>query len=178
VTSPTSGEDALKDLDEDGIIRIGRRGAARGHSGRQGRAQGQGELTAEERLIIAIFGKKAEETRDVSLRVPHGEKGKIVDVKVFSRFKFRCETASTSTTSASARTPTDCDLCGGDWSGCPATSCRRASTSSFACTSPKSARSWRATRWPDATATRVSSRKSARRGHAVFAGRHGRSILC
>ena len=46
-------------------------------------------MTAEERLIIAIFGKKAEETRDVSLRVPHGEKGKIVDVKVFSRFKYK-----------------------------------------------------------------------------------------
>ena len=54
--------------------------------------RGQGELTAEERLIIAIFGKKAEETRDVSLRVPHGEKGKIVDVKVFSRFKYKDKT--------------------------------------------------------------------------------------
>ena len=49
-------------------------------------------MTAEERLIIAIFGKKAEETRDVSLRVPHGEKGKIVDVKVFSRFKYKDKT--------------------------------------------------------------------------------------
>ena len=52
--------------------------------------KGQGELTAEERLIIAIFGKKAEETRDVSLRVPHGESGTVVDVKVFSRFKYKC----------------------------------------------------------------------------------------
>src|ERR687892_259576 len=64
---PNIGEDMLKDLDEDGIIRVG----------------------AEERLIIAIFGKKAEETRDVSLRVPHGNGGRVVDVKVFSRFKFR-----------------------------------------------------------------------------------------
>src|SRR5213078_309850 len=53
--------------------------------------KGQGELTPEERLVIAIFGKKAEETRDVSLRMPHGEKGKIVDIKRFSRFKYRCE---------------------------------------------------------------------------------------
>lgn len=50
--------------------------------------KGQTEMTAEERLIIAIFGKKAEETRDVSLRVPHGEKGTVVDVKVFSRYKY------------------------------------------------------------------------------------------
>ena len=53
--------------------------------------KGQGELTPEERLVIAIFGKKAEETRDVSLRMPHGEKGKIVDIKRFSRFKYQCE---------------------------------------------------------------------------------------
>jgi DNA-directed RNA polymerase subunit beta len=50
--------------------------------------KGQVEMTAEERLIIAIFGKKAEETRDVSLRLPHGEKGTIIDVKVFSRYKY------------------------------------------------------------------------------------------
>ncbi len=86
---PNVGEDALKDLDEDGIIRIG--AEVRPEDILVGRVapKGQGELTAEERLIIAIFGKKAEETRDVSLRVPHGEKGKIVDVKVFSRFKYR-----------------------------------------------------------------------------------------
>src|SRR5205823_4859763 len=53
--------------------------------------KGQGELTPEERLVIAIFGKKAEETRDVSLRVPHGEKGKIIDIKRFSRFKYKCD---------------------------------------------------------------------------------------
>jgi DNA-directed RNA polymerase subunit beta len=57
--------------------------------------KGQGELTPEERLVIAIFGKKAEETRDVSLRVPHGEKGKIVDVKRFSRFKYKCQRCAT-----------------------------------------------------------------------------------
>ena len=86
---PNVGEDALKDLDDRGIIRIG--AEVRPDDILVGRVapKGQGELTAEERLIIAIFGKKAEETRDVSLRVPHGEKGKIVDVKVFSRFKYK-----------------------------------------------------------------------------------------
>ena len=89
---PNVGEDALKDLDERGIIRIG--AEVRPDDILVGRVapKGQGELTAEERLIIAIFGKKAEETRDVSLRVPHGEKGKIVDVKVFSRFKYKDKT--------------------------------------------------------------------------------------
>ncbi|MFM7320895.1 MAG: DNA-directed RNA polymerase subunit beta, partial [Armatimonadota bacterium] len=87
---PNVGEDALKDLDEDGIIRIG--AEVRSDDILIGKVapKGQGELTAEERLIIAIFGKKAEETRDVSTRVPHGEKGKIVDVKVFSRHKYKC----------------------------------------------------------------------------------------
>ena len=86
---PNVGEDALKDLDENGVIRIG--AEVRPEDILVGRVapKGQGELTAEERLIIAIFGKKAEETRDVSLRVPHGEKGKIVDVKIFSRFKYK-----------------------------------------------------------------------------------------
>jgi DNA-directed RNA polymerase subunit beta len=86
---PNVGEDALKDLDENGIIRIG--AEVRPDDILVGRVapKGQSELTAEERLIIAIFGKKAEETRDVSLRVPHGEKGKVVDVKVFSRYKYK-----------------------------------------------------------------------------------------
>jgi DNA-directed RNA polymerase subunit beta len=86
---PNVGEDALKDLDEDGIIRVGAEVRAEDILVGKVAPKGQGELTAEERLIIAIFGKKAEETRDVSLRVPHGEKGKIVDVKVFSRFKYK-----------------------------------------------------------------------------------------
>jgi len=86
---PNVGEDALKDLDEDGIIRIGAEVRADDILVGKVAPKGQGELTAEERLIIAIFGKKAEETRDVSLRLPHGEKGKVVDVKVFSRFKFK-----------------------------------------------------------------------------------------
>ena len=87
---PNVGEDVLKDLDANGIIRIGAEVRPEDILVGKVAPKGQGELTAEERLIIAIFGKKAEETRDVSLRVPHGESGTIVDVKVFSRFKYKC----------------------------------------------------------------------------------------
>ena len=82
---PNVGEDALRDLDENGIIRIG----AEVHSGDilvgKVTPKGETELTAEERLLRAIFGEKAREVRDTSLRVPHGEYGIIVDVKVFTR---------------------------------------------------------------------------------------------
>jgi len=86
---PNVGEDMLKDLDEDGIIRVGAEVRPEDILVGEVAPKGQGELTAEERLIIAIFGKKAEETRDVSLRVPHGNGGRVVDVKVFSRFKYQ-----------------------------------------------------------------------------------------
>jgi DNA-directed RNA polymerase subunit beta len=83
---PNVGEDALKDLDKDGIIRIG----AEVHAGDilvgKVTPKGETELTAEERLLRAIFGEKAREVRDNSLRVPHGEAGIIVDVKVFTRY--------------------------------------------------------------------------------------------
>jgi DNA-directed RNA polymerase subunit beta len=92
---PNVGEDMLKDLDENGIIRIGAEVRPEDILVGEVAPKGQGELTAEERLIIAIFGKKAEETRDVSLRVPHGEKGKVIDVKVFSRFKYQCDRCKT-----------------------------------------------------------------------------------
>ena len=85
---PNVGEDALKDLDENGIIRVGAEVRPEDILVGKVAPKGQVEMTAEERLIIAIFGKKAEETRDVSLRVPHGEKGTVVDVKVFSRYKY------------------------------------------------------------------------------------------
>jgi DNA-directed RNA polymerase subunit beta len=85
---PNVGEEALKDLDENGIIRIGAEVRTEDILVGKVAPKGQVEMTAEERLIIAIFGKKAEETRDVSLRLPHGEKGTIVDVKVFSRYKY------------------------------------------------------------------------------------------
>ena len=82
---PNVGEDALKDLDERGIIRVG----AEVHAGDilvgKVTPKGETELTAEERLLRAIFGEKAREVRDTSLKVPHGESGTIVDVKVFTR---------------------------------------------------------------------------------------------
>ena len=82
---PNVGEDALKDLDENGIIRVG----AEVHAGDilvgKVTPKGETDLTAEERLLRAIFGEKAREVRDTSLKVPHGESGIIVDAKVFTR---------------------------------------------------------------------------------------------
>ncbi len=82
---PNIGEDALKDLDERGIIRVGAEVKAGDILVGKVTPKGETELTAEERLLRAIFGEKAREVRDTSLRVPHGEYGTIVDVKVFSR---------------------------------------------------------------------------------------------
>ena len=82
---PNVGEDALKDLDERGIIRIGAEVKAGDILVGKVTPKGETELTAEERLLRAIFGEKAREVRDTSLRVPHGEYGTIVDVKVFTR---------------------------------------------------------------------------------------------
>ena len=82
---PNVAEEALKDLDEDGIISIG--ADVRPGDILVGKVtpKGETELTAEERLLRAIFGEKAREVRDTSLRVPHGEAGKIIDVKIFTR---------------------------------------------------------------------------------------------
>ena len=82
---PNVGEDVLKDLDERGIIRIGAEVRPGDILVGKVTPKGETELTAEERLLRAIFGEKAREVRDTSLKVPHGEAGKIVDVKVFSR---------------------------------------------------------------------------------------------
>ncbi|MHB8178589.1 MAG: DNA-directed RNA polymerase subunit beta [Vulcanimicrobiaceae bacterium] len=82
---PNVGEDALKDLDERGIIRIGAQVRPEDILVGKVTPKGETELTAEERLLRAIFGEKSREVRDTSLKVPHGEKGKIIDVKVFSR---------------------------------------------------------------------------------------------
>ena len=79
------GEDALKDLDERGIIRIGAEVRSGDILVGKVTPKGETELTAEERLLRAIFGEKAREVRDTSLRVPHGESGIIVDVKIFTR---------------------------------------------------------------------------------------------
>ncbi|MCR5466425.1 MAG: DNA-directed RNA polymerase subunit beta [Lachnospiraceae bacterium] len=82
---PGVGDDALKDLDERGIIRIGAEVRAGDILAGKVTPKGETELTAEERLLHAIFGEKAREVRDTSLRVPHGEFGIIVDAKVFTR---------------------------------------------------------------------------------------------
>ena len=82
---PNVGDDALKDLDADGIIRKGTEVRAGDILVGKVTPKGETELTAEERLLRAIFGEKAREVRDTSLRVPHGESGIVVDVKVFSR---------------------------------------------------------------------------------------------
>lgn len=82
---PNVGEEVLKDLDERGVIRVG--AEVRPGDVLVGKVtpKGETELTAEERLLRAIFGEKAREVRDTSLRIPHGESGRVVDVKVFSR---------------------------------------------------------------------------------------------
>ncbi|MHB0913922.1 MAG: DNA-directed RNA polymerase subunit beta [Armatimonadota bacterium] len=116
---PNVGEDMLKDLDEDGIIRIGAEVRPEDILVGKVAPKGQGELTAEERLIIAIFGKKAEETRDVSLRVPHGEKGKIVDTKIFSRFKYKCTRCEHVFNFSKRPERTLCDRCDGELTRLP-----------------------------------------------------------
>ena len=82
---PNVGEDALKDLDENGIIRIGAEVRSGDILVGKVTPKGETDLTAEERLLRAIFGEKAREVRDTSLKVPHGESGIIVDAKVFTR---------------------------------------------------------------------------------------------
>ena len=82
---PNVGEESLSDLDEDGIIRIGAEVREGDILVGKITPKGETELTAEEKLLRAIFGEKAREVKDTSLRVPHGEKGKVIDVKVFSR---------------------------------------------------------------------------------------------
>jgi DNA-directed RNA polymerase subunit beta len=82
---PNVGEDVLKDLDEDGIIRIGAEVRPGDILVGKVTPKGETELTAEERLLRAIFGEKSREVRDTSLRVPHGEAGTVVDVKIFTR---------------------------------------------------------------------------------------------
>ena len=82
---PNVGDDALKDLDEDGIIRIGAEVQSGDILVGKTTPKGETELTPEERLLRAIFGEKSREVRDTSLRVPHGEGGIVVDVKIFTR---------------------------------------------------------------------------------------------
>lgn len=87
---PGVSEEGLKDLDEDGIIRVGARVGPHDILVGKLTPKPQRELSPEEKLVVAIFGKKGEDVKDDSLRMPHGERGIVVDVKVFSRFKYSC----------------------------------------------------------------------------------------
>ena len=111
---PNVGDEALKDLDEDGVIRIGAEVHAEDILVGKVAPKGQEELTSEEKLVRAIFGEKAAEMRDTSLRVPHGEKGKVVDVKRFSRIKSVCERCHAEYQLGKAETRNYCDRCGGE----------------------------------------------------------------
>ena len=86
---PNVGEDALKDLDEDGIIRVGAEVGPNDILVGKITPKGEKELSPEEKLLRAIFGEKAREVKDSSLRLPHGERGKVVDVHVFTRDEHR-----------------------------------------------------------------------------------------
>ena len=99
---PNVGEDTLKDLDENGIIRIGAEVTSGDYLVGKVTPKGETELTAEERLLRAIFGEKAREVRDSSLKVPHGEAGIIVDVKVFTQRKRRRAARPASTRSSAS----------------------------------------------------------------------------
>jgi len=110
---PNVGDDALADLDATGIVRVGAEVRAEDILVGKVAPKGKSELTAEEKLVIAIFGKKAEEMRDVSLRVPHGEKGVVIDTKVFSRHKYECRTCGTILDYGKEPEFNECPLCGG-----------------------------------------------------------------
>jgi DNA-directed RNA polymerase subunit beta len=111
---PNVGDEALKDLDEDGVIRIGAQVRAEDILVGKVAPKGQEELTSEEKLVRAIFGEKAAEMRDTSLRAPHVEKGKVVDIKRFSRMKYRCQKCDTEYQVGKNQHRHYCDRCGGE----------------------------------------------------------------
>ncbi|KPJ64572.1 DNA-directed RNA polymerase subunit beta, partial [candidate division KD3-62 bacterium DG_56] len=111
---PNVGEEVLKDLDEDGVVRIGAEVRSEDILVGKVAPKGQEELTSEEKLVRAIFGEKAAEMRDASLRVPHGEKGKVVDIKRFARLRFRCVKCDTRYDAAKEQHRPYCDRCGGE----------------------------------------------------------------
>jgi DNA-directed RNA polymerase subunit beta len=110
---PNVGEDALRDLDDTGIVRVGAEVRPEDILVGKVAPKGQSELTAEEKLVIAIFGKKAEEMRDVSLPVPHGEKGIVIATKVFSRYKYECDTCHTEFNYGKPAETDECKRCAG-----------------------------------------------------------------
>lgn len=110
---PNVGEEALRQLDESGVVRVGAEVQAEDILVGKVAPKGRSELTAEEKLVIAIFGKKAEEMRDVSLRVPHGQKGIVIGTKIFSRFKYQCRDCEATFGFGKALEHSQCERCGG-----------------------------------------------------------------
>jgi len=110
---PNVGEDALKNLDDNGVVRVGAEIRAGDIIVGKVAPKGQSELTAEEKLVIAIFGKKAEEMRDVSLRVPHGEGGIVIKTRVFSRYRYQCRNCQAEYGFGTKPSRLECSRCGG-----------------------------------------------------------------
>ncbi len=116
---PNVGEDALRNLDEQGVVRIGAEVTAEDILVGKVAPKGRSELTAEEKLVIAIFGKKAEEMRDVSLRVPHGQKGIVIGTRTFSRFRYQCRECGAEFGFGKAPEHHECERCGGPLKALP-----------------------------------------------------------
>ncbi len=116
---PNVGEDALRNLDEMGTVRVGAEVTAEDILVGKVAPKGRSELTAEEKLVIAIFGKKAEEMRDVSLRVPHGQKGIVIGTRTFSRFKYVCRECGAEFGFGKAPEHQECERCGGQLKALP-----------------------------------------------------------
>lgn len=111
---PNIGEEARRNLDENGIIRIGAEVNPDDILVGKIAPKGQTESSAEQRLIVAIFGRKAEEMRDVSLRLPHGEHGYVVRVTQFARFKFECVSCHHITLNSKMPENKECPRCRGE----------------------------------------------------------------
>jgi DNA-directed RNA polymerase subunit beta len=110
---PNVGEDALRQLDEAGVVRVGAEVRAEDILVGKVAPKGRAELTAEEKLVVAIFGKKAEDMRDVSLRVPHGQKGIVIGGRIFSRFNYQCKECGGTFGYGKAVEHNECERCGG-----------------------------------------------------------------
>jgi len=137
----------LKDLDEEGIIRIGAEVRPEESWWVKSHPNGQGELTAEERLIIAIFGKRAEETRDVSLRSPMGT-GTRGGCQVFSRFKYQGSRDKRIYNFCKRPDPSVRDMEDGELLRLPATQLNAGVNMLVRVYIARSVRSWKAIRWP------------------------------
>ncbi|MBT9163195.1 MAG: DNA-directed RNA polymerase subunit beta [Chloroflexi bacterium] len=110
---PNVGENSLRNLDEDGVVRIGAEVSAGDILAGKITPKGERVLTAEEKLLRAIFGEKARDVKDTSLRMPHGESGTVIDVKCFYRFRYRCERCGKEFGYGVKLANEECKRCGG-----------------------------------------------------------------